>query len=93
MVAAEGAARPERAPLTGDGAVVEGGDDAAALVVEEAPELVVALAADDARPGWLEAEGGEAVGERVDGGLPLVGVRGIAVVAHALADGARWRVG
>ena len=36
---------------------------------------------------WLQAEGGEAVGVRVDGGLPLVGVRGVAVVAHALADG------
>ena len=69
------------------GAVVEGGDDPATLVVEEAPELVVALAADDAGPRWLQPERGEAVGVRVDGRLPLVGVRGVTVAAHALADG------
>ena len=87
MVAAEAAARPERALLGGDGAVVEGGDDPATLVVEQAPQLGVALAPDDGGPRWLQAEGGEAVGEGVDGGLPLVGVGGVTVAAHALADG------
>jgi hypothetical protein len=42
---------------------VERGDDPAALVVEEPPELVMTLAPDDARLGWLETEGGEAVEE------------------------------
>jgi hypothetical protein len=49
----------------------------------------MARASDDSRPRWLQAERAEALGVRVDGDLPLVGVRGLAVVAHALADGFR----
>ncbi len=59
--------------------------------MEEAPELVVALVAHHARLGWMQAQDGEALGIGVDGGLPLVGVRGVSVVAHRFPDAlGRW---